>query len=239
MSCQVSIIIPTLDEEKYLPLLLKSIKNQDFDNYKIIVADAGSKDETLDIARSYNCEFIKGGLSAEGRNNGAKIAQGDLFLFLDADVVLPNFFLEKGLTEFKKRKLDIASFKLVPIKGKFASLFFNIFYNFPILLLEKILPHAAMGILIKKELFEKLNGFDETIKLAEDHELARRAKKLGKFGLIRSTELFVSVRRFERDGWFTTILKYFLCELYMIFIGPVKSDIFNYKFNHYLKKTKK
>ena len=234
----ISIIIPTLNEEKCLSLLLGSIKNQDFNDYEIIVADAVSKDKTLDIARNYNCEIIKGGLSAEGRNNGAKIAQGVLFLFLDADVVLPKFFLEKGLTEFKKRKLNIASFKLVPIKGKFASLFFNIFYNFPILLLEKILPHAAMGILIEKELFEKLNGFDETIKLAEDHELARRAKKLGKFGLIRSTELFVSIRRFEKDGWLLTTLKYFLCELHMIFFGPVRTDIFNYKFGHYLKNKK-
>lgn len=234
----LSIIIPTLDEEKYLPLLLKSIKKQDFKDYEIIVADAGSRDKTVEIARNYNCQIIKGGSPSKGRNNGAKIAEGDLFLFLDADVLLPEKFFEKALAEFKKRKLNIASFGLVPIGGKFASLFFNIFYNFPILLLEKILPHASMGILVEKELFLKLKGFNESIKLAEDHELARRAKKLGKFGLIRSTELFVSIRRFEKDGWLLTALKYFLCELHMIFFGPVRTDIFNYKFGHYLKNKK-
>ncbi len=240
MTCQeLSIIIPTLDEEKYLPLLLKSIKNQDFRNYEIIIADAGSQDKTLDIAKNYNCQIIKGGSPSKGRNNGTKTAKGDLFLFLDADVLLPENFFEKTLAEFKKRKLNIASFKLVPIEGKFASLFFNIFYNFPILLLEKILAHAAMGILVEKELFQKLNGFDETIKLAEDHELARRAKKLGKFGLIRSTEIFISIRRFKKDGWLLTALKYFLCELHMVFFGPVRKDIFNYKFGHYCLKNKK
>ena len=238
MPCQVSIIIPTLNEEKYLSLLLKSIKKQDFNNYEIIVADAGSRDKTVEIARNYNCQLIKGGSPSKGRNNGAKITKGDLFLFLDADVLLPEKFFEKALTEFKKRKLNIASFKLVPIRGKFASLFFNIFYNFPILLLEKILAHASMGILVEKELFWKLNGFDDTIKLAEDHELARRAKKIGKFGIIRSTELFVSIRRFEKDGWLLTVLKYFLCELHMVFFGPVRTDIFNYQFDHYLKNKK-
>ena len=51
----ISIIIPTLNEEKYLPLLLASIKEQSFDaaqdkDYEIIIADAGSKDKTLKIA---------------------------------------------------------------------------------------------------------------------------------------------------------------------------------------------
>ncbi|PIR72168.1 MAG: glycosyl transferase family 2 [Candidatus Nealsonbacteria bacterium CG10_big_fil_rev_8_21_14_0_10_36_24] len=235
----LSIIIPTLNEENYLPLLLDSIKNQNFSGYEIIVADAGSRDKTVETVRNYDCQLIKGGSPSKGRNNGAKITKGDLFLFLDADVLLPEKFLEKALAEFKKRKLNIASFKLVPIRGKFASLFFNIFYNFPILLLEKILPHASMGILVEKELFWKLNGFDETIKLAEDHELARRAKKLGKFGLIRSTEIFISIRRFEKDGWLITALKYFLCELHMVFFGPVRTDIFNYQFGHYLENEKR
>ena len=88
---------------------------------------------------------------------------------------------------------------------------------------------------MKKEFFEKLNGYDEDIKLAEDHDLGRRAAKNSKFGIIRSVEILVSDRRFKKDGWANIGMKYFLCELHTIFIGPVKSDIFNYKFNHYKK----
>jgi len=221
--CQLSIITPTLNEENYLPLLLESIRKQDFRDYEIIIADAGSKDKTLEIAKNYNCKIIEGGLPAKGRNNGAEIAQGNLFLFLDADVVLPQFFFEKTLREFRKRELDIASFFLLPKEqGKIASFLFNLFYNFPILLLEKILPHAAMGILVKKEIFKKLNGFDKSITLAEDHDFARRAKKIGKYGIIKSNKIFVSIRRFRKDGWLKIVLKYFLCELHMIFIGPVR-----------------
>ena len=81
----LSIIIPALNEENYLPLLLESIKKQDFKDYEIIVADAGPKDKTVQIAKNYGCKIAPGGLPAKGRNQGAKIAQGDLLLFITAD----------------------------------------------------------------------------------------------------------------------------------------------------------
>lgn len=236
----LSIVIPTLNEEKNLSLLLESIKKQNFKNYEIIVADAGSKDKTIKIARKYKCRVVKGGLPARGRNNGARAAKGDLLLFLDADVVFPKDVFLKVLKEFKKRKLKIATFFLMSSgKEKASSFFFTFFYNIPIFLLEKILPHAAMGILIEKKLFKKLKGYDEKIKLAEDHDLARRASKLAKYGILKSAKLYVSDRRFKKEGWLRTYSKYLLAEGHMILIGPVKSDIFKYEFNHYLKKNKK
>lgn len=232
MSCQdpyqLSIIIPTLNEEKHLAELLDSIESQDFKNYEIIVADVGSKDNTIKLAQNQGAKLTKGGLPSYGRNQGAKIAEAKLLLFLDADVVLPENFFNIVLGEFKKRKLALAAFQLIPLESKIARVFFNIFYNFPIILLEKILPHAATGILIKKELFFELNGFNESIKLAEDHDLARRAKKIGRFGIIRGAKLLVSIRRFQKDGWIKTALKYFLAELHMIFLGPVRTNIFRY-----------
>lgn len=225
-----------------MPLLLESIKKQDFKDYEIILADAGSKDKTLEIAKKYGCIIAPGGLPAKGRNEGAKIAKGEILFFLDSDTILPDNFFEKALLEFKDRNLELASFCLVPLpKSRISSFFMNIFYNQPIVLLESALPHAALGILIKKDLFDKLGGYDEDVKLAEDHYLARRAQKLFavKPGIIKSTEIFVSDRRFRTDGWISVGIKYLLCELHLIFLGPVRSDIFNYKFGHYKDKTKK
>lgn len=235
----LSIIIPSLNEEKYLSLLLESIKKQNFSDYEIILADAGSKDKTLEIAQKFGCKIIVGGLPAKGRNEGAKIAKGDILFFCDADVFLPSNFFEKALSEFEKRKLELASFCIMPVpKHWFSSLILNVCYNWPVILLEKILPHAATGILTKKELFERSGGFDEDIKLSEDHYLVRYAQKKfrAKVGIIKSVNIFVSDRRFKTDGWFAVGLKYFLCELHLIFLGPVKSDIFKYKFNHYESK---
>lgn len=234
----ISIIIPTLNEEDYLPRLLESIKKQAFGDYEVIVSDAGSTDATLEIARKYHCVITKGGLPARGRNNGAKAAKGNTLFFLDADTILPDHFLHQSLQEFYERKLDMASFCITPHPvQKVSSFLVDVFYNKMIVALEKLLPHSAVGILIKKELFEKLGGYNESVILSEDHDLGRRAAKVAKFGVIRSARITVSDRRFRKDGWLNVGIKYLLCELHMVFIGPVKSDIFKYRFNHYKEKN--
>jgi glycosyltransferase involved in cell wall biosynthesis len=231
----LSIIIPTLNEEKYLPVLLKSIARQDFKDYEIIIADANSKDKTLDIAREHNCKIVSGGLPAKGRNEGSRAAKGENLLFLDADIILPPNFFRKALSEFNAEKINFGAFILLPYpKNKISYFFFNNFYNKQTAFFEKFSPHAAgAAILIKKDVFKKLNGYDETVKLAEDHDLAKRAKKITKFGFLKSTKVFVSDRRFRQNGWSNTIMKYVFCEFYMALVGPVRSDIFKYEFGHY------
>lgn len=68
---KISIIVPTKNEERYLPGLLKSIKKQTVQPYEIIVADAGSTDRTVEIAKKYGAKVIKGGIPQVGRNKGA------------------------------------------------------------------------------------------------------------------------------------------------------------------------
>jgi glycosyltransferase involved in cell wall biosynthesis len=99
----LSIIIPSYNEEKYLPKLLKSIKKQDFKDYEIIVADNNSKDNTRQIALSYGAQIVDGGRPATARNNGVKVAKGDYLLFLDADTILPQHCLSKALNQFNKK----------------------------------------------------------------------------------------------------------------------------------------
>lgn len=229
----LSIIIPVLNEEKYLPLLLESIKKQSFSDYEIIIADAGSTDKTLEIANNYNCKITPGGLPAKGRNEGAKIAKGDILFFLDADTILPDGFFSNSLEEFKSRSLDIASFCFKPIsqEPKFQSMLD--FYNKMVVMMEKATPYSIIGVYIKKDLFEKINGYNETIKLSEDRDMGKRAIEHGKFGIIKSTEIFISDRRFKKEGWASTTIKYILSELHTFFVGPIKSDIFKYNFGHY------
>jgi glycosyltransferase involved in cell wall biosynthesis len=234
----ISIIIPTLNEEDYLPLTLDSIKKQDMKDYEIIVSDAGSSDTTLQIAKDYHSIIVEGGLPAKGRNNGAKVAKGDMLFFLDADTILPSQFFKKALAEFNERKLGVASFCLTPYpSNKLSSFWLEVFYNKPIIILEKIWPHSAMAILIKKDVFNALHGYDQTITLAEDMDLSRRAVAYTRFGIIKSVRVAFSDRRFKKEGFLVIGVKFFLCELYNIFIGPVRSDIFKYKFNHYKDKT--
>jgi len=104
----LSVIIPALNEEKFLPLALSSILTPDFKG-EVIVANARSNDRTAEIARRYNCKLAEGGIQAKGRNAGAKIAAGEILLFTDADVQLPAGFLPAALAEFSRRGLDIAT----------------------------------------------------------------------------------------------------------------------------------
>ena len=229
----LSIIIPALNEENYLPRLLDCLRKQNFKNYEIIVVDADSRDKTREIAQTFGCKIVRGGLPARGKNEGAKIAKGDLFLFLDADGLLPKDFLEKTLKEFKERDLDIASFVLNPIsERKYPKILFDIFYNYPLRFFEKRWAHAMTGILVKNDLHKSLRGFDEEIKVGEDHYYVQQGSKLGKFGVIKTTEIFPSLRRFQREGWLRLGLKYGLGEVYMKLFGPIKKEIFKYEFDY-------
>ena len=241
----ISIIIPALNEEKEILFLLKSIKEQSFKgDYEIIVADNNSSDRTVEVAKQYGCRISSGGNPAEGRNKGALKAKGDLLLFVDADTVLPCDFLENSIDEFKKRNLDVASFFLSPKeKSMFLKIIFDLFYLFynlfPALIGEKFIPHAANTILVKKEMHQKLNGFDETIVLCEDYFYVSDRARIGKFGLIKSSYIFFSTRRFKTEGIFTYCLKCLWMEFYILVFGPIRTNIFNYKFDHYKRLKEK
>jgi glycosyltransferase involved in cell wall biosynthesis len=75
----ISIVIPTYNEEKYLPRLLKQIKQQDFTDYEIIVADNNSKDKTRSIAKRFGARITKepkAGFQREGETWELQLQKG-------------------------------------------------------------------------------------------------------------------------------------------------------------------
>lgn len=232
MEPMVSIIIPAYNEENFLPKLLRSIKRQTYRNKEVIVADAKSGDKTREVAAFYGAKIVEGGPVAVGRNNGAKHAKGDILLFLDADVILPDAsFLSHAAREFVRRHLGIATCLPTPISTKKIDRAFHNFFNIYIQLLGAMMPHTpGFCIMVRRDIHEKINGFDEKIKLAEDHDYADEAVKCGKFGVLKSRKIPVSIRRFNKDGRFKIAMKYVFCELHRMTLGSVKSDIFKYKF---------
>lgn len=234
----ISIVIPTFNEEEYLPLLLESIKNQSFTDYEVIVADNGSTDHTIDIAKQYGAIVTTGGMPGKGRNEGAKIAKGDVLLFLDADVILKyKFYLTDCLNEFLLRQLDMATCRVTPLSLLKRDIWFHEFYNVVMLVAARISPYApGFCIFAKTSAHNAIQGFDEAVFIAEDSDYVKRASKLFKFGVLKSQKILVSVRRLERDGRINIIIKYLLCSVYMFFFGSIKTNIFNYTFGHSKKK---
>lgn len=230
----LSIIIPTRNEEEYLPYLLRSIKAQTLAEYEIIVADAASTDRTREIAVEYGARVVEGGLPAKGRNLGAAAAQGEILLFLDADVILPDpWFVQKTVAEFERRKFGVATCRIKALSNKRIDKFFHTFFNYYMWVMRAALPHApGFCIFARRDVHEAIGGFDETVTLAEDHDYVQRGSEVGKYGILKTYKIPVSVRRFERDGRFSTVAKYVLCELHMMTRGSVRHDKFNYTFGY-------
>lgn len=233
----LSIIIPTKNEEEVLPELLKSIREQNYKNYEIVVADAHSTDKTRSVAEKFGCRIVDGGLPGPGRNRGAEAAKGDKFLFLDADVILSHpGYLTNTMREFDRRAFDVATCQIDPLSDRRADRLFHWVYNHYSTKLAPIVPHApGFCIFVRRHIHEKISGFDEDIKLAEDHDYTRRAAKHGNFGFL-SEHVPVSVRRFDKDGRINIAVKYIFCEIYMFLFGSIKSDIFKYRFGYNKKE---
>ncbi len=227
----LSIIIISKQEEQTLPLLLDSIKKQEpfAEKIEIILSDAQSTDKTREIGQSFDCKIIEGGLPSVGRNNGGKIAQGDILLFLDADVVLPLNFLKKTVSEFRKRKLVCATVKYIPQSSKIIDKLLLGLYNIFAKIIQYSDPHAAgVCIFCQKDIFIKTGGFDEKLLLGEDYEFCRRLGKSGKFRILNSSYLLYNIRRFESDGRLRFVLKCFKGFFYRLFIGEQYSPQFDY-----------
>ena len=234
----LSVVIPTYNEEESLPYLLRSLQGQTFTEYEVIVADAHSKDKTREIAAEFGARVVDGGKVARGRNAGAAAAKGDVLLFLDADVILPDpWFLQMTVGEFEREGYGTATCKLDPLSDRIADKVFHEAYNYFLHVTQDTMPHApGFCIFALKEVHDAIGGFDEEITLAEDHDYVMRARLVAPFGLLKSARIPVSVRRFDRDGRMNVAMKYLLCELHMRTKGMVKTDVFKYSFGHEMGK---
>lgn len=233
----VSIIIPTLNEEKYLPILLKSIHDGTAQPAEIIVSDAYSLDSTREIAKSAGCKVVDGGLLPVGRNNGAKAATQPILLFLDSDGILPKTFLEKTIAEFQERKLGAASVFVKPISNSLLDYLAASLVNWLYLIFQPIRPHGyGCCLFATKHVHDAILGFDEDVLLAEDQDYVLRAAKKGKYRLLRSQAILTSLRRYAKEGRLVTTLKYAYFELHMIFIGKITKAPFQFSYGKHSEK---
>lgn len=231
---RVSIIIPTLNEAEFLPELLASLNRQTFKDFEVIVADAGSKDGTREKATEAGARVVEGGMPGPGRNRGAEVANGELFFFFDADVTVPEDFLEKAVGEMDEKYLDLATCEFKPDSDlRLDKLMFS-FANLTVKMNQANNPRAAgFCIFISSRLFRRIGGFDESLKLAEDHDLVQRASKFRPLRVLTSTWLTVSVRRLSKEGRFSLIEKYFQVEWHLLTRGKIREDIVEYEFGNF------
>ncbi len=198
----VSVIIPTLNEEKFIETLLTCLNNQTWQDFEIIVADARSQDKTRQLAQKVGAKIVEGAHQSFGRNNGAKHAKGDVLLFLDADVSFDTNFLGNCYQSFVTNKLDVACcyFDTYPLSFKM-KMIYGLWNSSKYLRRKTKNPDGESQCLwIKKSVFNDLSGFNEELKIAEDIDLIHRAtEKEHEFDIL-NYKFTPSDRRYKKVG---------------------------------------
>lgn len=234
-----SIIVPSLNEEVNLPILLESLTKQTYKEFEVISVDCFSKDKTKINAEKYSQQlpslnFIsyKSKNVSDARNHGASKAQGEFLIFFDADVQTAPDFLQGIKQHIDQKNLDMLTVwnrpkKEANLTGKITLTLLNI----GMALMQKINP-AMNGpcMIIKRTVFEKIQGFNDEIVFGEDYDITKRAvKQKVKFAIFTKPEVYVSSRRFEKEGFFLTIYKSVYALIYQQFKGPITKPLFEYK----------
>lgn len=209
-SIDLAIIIPTLNEEHFIGKLLDSISRQSVLPKEIVIVDAYSQDKTVPEIKKRENKFpslkvfrIPKFTISRQRNLGARETHSPHILFLDADTVLKeDNVLKEYYQEVLKRKLDIAAAFNLPLSDYWKDKVFFWLMNTTLKVSKPIWPMATgMNLYLKRSVFNKLEGFDEDIRVGEDYDLVQRAVKLKlRFIFIRSVNIHTSVRRFAKVG---------------------------------------
>lgn len=233
-----SIIIPTLNEEQNLPILLESISLQTIKDFEVIVSDSGSKDKTKQATEGFrekiqNLTFLdhKSKNVSSARNFGATQAKGKFLVFFDADVEIEANFLNDMRQKIEKYNLDATTVWNRDKKKSLSGQLILGLLNLSMSIFQKIKPVAnGPCILMRRELFEGIHGFDETIVFGEDFDLIQRAHKIGmEFKVFKTPILYVSTRRFDKEGFFVSLFKSLKAVVHQIFVGPIRTPIFKYE----------
>ncbi len=212
---KLSVIVPTLNEERHVGALLSDVAAQTRGPDEVLVVDAGSADGTIRVVRRFPPVKLLAGTPpvACGRNLGGRSATGDVLIFLDADVRLHGDFFERFLEEFEGRRLDIGCPLYVPHRSTPVVAGFHALFNLVTKAFQGTLPSGAGHcIAVKGDLFRESRGFDPSLKF-DDIELIRRLSKGRRFGIVEE-RVFVSDRRYRENGALRMMLTYSLMALF-------------------------
>ncbi|MEM2341591.1 MAG: glycosyltransferase [Candidatus Bathyarchaeia archaeon] len=207
-SLRISVVIPTLQESEYIGDMLSDLVKSSKD-LEIIVVDGGSTDGTVDIAKRFTDKVYildKRGIG-RARNYGASKANGDILIFMDADIKFPIDFAEKIILAFRDKNVIGVICNIMPLDpSPFEEAFFR-FYNFLLHLFTYFKPHSqGKFFAVRREAFLKVGGFNENLPCIEDHDLALRLSKIGRIVFLSDLTVYESMRRFKRMG-FLRVLK--------------------------------
>lgn len=196
---QISIIIPTYNEEENIGRLVKTLQDSQAGYVsEIIVADGGSSDQTKKISEENGAIFYS--CSKKGRaaqmNEGASVATSPLFYFLHADTIPPRGF-DKLIVNTINNGAGAGCFRLRFDENQPLLTFYAWFTKFRFTLFR----FGDQSLFLSKKIFEKVEGFDESLIVMEDQEIVWQIKRETSFKIIEKN-VETSARKYRKNGVF-------------------------------------
>jgi rSAM/selenodomain-associated transferase 2 len=215
---RISVVVPTLNEEKNIAATVAAIHSLRAD--ELLIVDGGSTDQTVEICHRLGLNVFS---SPRGRsvqmNLGAERATGDVLLFLHADTRLPPSALDDIRAAMTDRRCPGGRFDvrldgdhwMLKIVGAMISFRSRV---------TKIAT-GDQAIFVRRDVFAALGGYPN-IPLMEDIAFSRALRRMGRVACLHS-RVITSGRRWEIEGIWRTILKMWtLKSLYLLGVSPVR-----------------
>jgi rSAM/selenodomain-associated transferase 2 len=213
----ISVIVPTLNEERNIARLLDSLCRVEAP--EVIVVDGGSGDRTVELAKGYPVQLVACGKNrALQMNRGAEVSRGDTLLFLHADCTLEEGSLgaiERAVREgyaggclTQRISSDRTIYRSIERSGNLRAKWSKVFYG-------------DQAIFVRSTVFSKLGGFDE-IDLFEDVEFSKKLRSAGKV-VVLDKKVYTSPRRWEAHGVVkATLINWLVSMGFVLGISPAR-----------------
>jgi len=221
----VSIIIPCYNSEKTIQRTLHSVVQQIYKNYEVVIVDDGSTDGTKKVIYSFlknrdiKYEYIyqKNSGPSSARNNGVSHARGEYVAFLDSDDTWHRDKLSIQMTLIEEKQLNFlgATYQYDEFNyNQKLDVMLNKFNFYQLLIKTRF---STPGVVMKKDFFIELGGFDEEMKYAEDNDLWLKASLKADLYLIIVPKLVrLHKKAYGESGLSSNMIGMYLGELYSL-----------------------
>lgn len=225
----VSVVIPTLNEEKYLPRCLESFKKQTYKNFEIVISDGNSTDNTAHIAKQFQAKIVINPHPTipSARQKGVETSRGDIIVGADADTYYPTTHIAYIVEDFLKDPdiVAVGGGARFPKHPWWVHLGWKTVYSMSSILskLGIVGYFPAFNFSFRKRAFDKIGGYNTYIDYGGDElDLRNRLEKVGKI-MYDSRLSPLSSNRRSKVGFFRFVFKEGLFDYY---VGYVMAKLF-------------
>ena len=201
----LSIVVPAHDEEAFIGRTLQALHAAAEATglaYEVIVVDDGSTDATAEIARSGGARVVPVVVRqiAAARNAGARVANGEMLVFVDADTIVTGRVLKAAVADMRKGAVGGGA---RAVYDEDTPRWAQRAIAVVVVLMRRVNWAAGCFFFVQRAAFERVGGFDERYFASEEIHLSRALKRLGRFVILPETVVTSGRKAHTYSSWHT------------------------------------